>query len=305
MRAAAEYILLGAWLTITSAQGGVLPVDQIYQEKDQWCWAGSCQAALRFYGIRETQTNIAIYGASGSNLWNYLWGQGTPSGETVFRRGCDLIINNFGGVKSSGFTGVLTAPALQAEINAERPVFINWLWDGGGGHILLARGMVNSNVYLMDPWYGPSVNDYAWVCQGNGHTWQWTLQLSTASRATNNVPRWWLGNYGLTDNWDWDALALGDKDRDGVPTWQEYLADTVPTNGASFLALAGVAVSNDDVMVSWQGGVQSTQLLERRPDMTSTTWAVIWTNLPPTAASPSKTDSNAMPSAFYRIRALR
>jgi hypothetical protein len=165
--------------------------------------------------------------------------------------------------------------------------------------------MVNSNVYLMDPWYGPSVNDYAWVCQGNGHTWQWTLQLSTASRATNNVPRWWLGNYGLTDNWDWDALALGDKDRDGVPTWQEYLADTVPTNGASFLALAGVAVSNDDVMVSWQGGVQSTQLLERRPDMTSTTWAVIWTNLPPTTASPSKTDSNAMPSAFYRIRALR
>ena len=146
---------------------GVLDLNQKNQEKTQWCWAASCQSVLEFYGLAVTQTSIASYGAGGSNVWNYLWGSGNP-GDGIFRRGCNLILTNFGGVSSYGFTGLLTLPQLQAEVDGARPVVINWAWDGGGGHILVARGVVSNNVYLMDPWYGASVNDYAWVCQGGG-----------------------------------------------------------------------------------------------------------------------------------------
>jgi hypothetical protein len=114
-------------------------------------------------------------------------------------------------------------------------VIVNWSWDSGGGHILLAYGLEDADVYLMDPWYGPGVSDYAWVRRGSGHSWAWSYRLTTSSMAVHQVPRWWLGQYLLTDGWD--SMALGDQDGDGAATWEEYIADTVPTNALSRLAL--------------------------------------------------------------------
>lgn len=54
----------------------------------------------------------------------------------------------------------------------------------------------------------------------------------TATLATNSVPHWWLAGHGWTN--DFEAAALDDPDDDGYFTWQEYIADTDPTNGASF-----------------------------------------------------------------------
>lgn len=235
-----------AWPAI----GGVLEVPQTDQELSQWCWAASCEAVLDFYGIHETQSRIAGYGTGGNNVWNYLWGSGTPA-DGIYRRGCDLIIAHFGSVAGNGFTGVLTAPNLQAEIDAERPVFINWAWDSGGGHIIVARGMAASDVYLMDPLFGPSVSDYDWVRGADGHTWKWTIQLTTASRTTNAVPRWWLGDFGVTNNWD--AASLSDDDGDGAAAWEEYGADTSPTNEDSCLdvALTQAPSNVQEIVISW------------------------------------------------------
>ncbi len=53
--------------------------------------------------------------------------------------------------------------------------------------------------------------------------------------ATNNTPEWWLASYGWTNNFD-DA-AMGDQDVDRMPTWQEYVAGTDPTDAGSVLVV--------------------------------------------------------------------
>jgi hypothetical protein len=61
-----------------------------------------------------------------------------------------------------------------------------------------------------------------------------TVQATfTALLATNATPQWWLAQHGWTNNFD--AAATNDVDEDGRFTWQEYVADTDPTNAASFL----------------------------------------------------------------------
>ncbi len=51
--------------------------------------------------------------------------------------------------------------------------------------------------------------------------------------ATNHTPEWWLAQFGWTN--DFDAAALDDAEPDGFPTWQEYIADTDPTNSESVI----------------------------------------------------------------------
>ncbi|GEM_PF-3633059 len=53
------------------------------------------------------------------------------------------------------------------------------------------------------------------------------IQIS-ALTALSNTPLWWLAQYGWTT--DFDAAAAADPDSDGLPTWQEYVFSTCPTN---------------------------------------------------------------------------
>ncbi len=64
-----------------------------------------------------------------------------------------------------------------------------------------------------------------------------TVQANFAANlAASNVPEWWLAAYGWTN--DFDAAATNDAEPDGYFTWQEYVADTDPTNAASRPQLA-------------------------------------------------------------------
>jgi uncharacterized repeat protein (TIGR03803 family) len=153
-----------------------LNVPQDYQEQDQWCWAASSQAVLTYYGTNLTQTQIAQYGTDGADIPNYLYG--SSSNPTM--RGVDLILNYFRGIISTPYASSLSQTFVRTEIctNA-RPVVIRWGWDSGGGHILVVRGLeVDGTVYLMDPWYGPTINSYSWVVSGGGHTWTHSLPLN-------------------------------------------------------------------------------------------------------------------------------
>ncbi len=60
------------------------------------------------------------------------------------------------------------------------------------------------------------------------------------------------------------------------------------------------------MIVSWQGGAEATQFLERKVSLLDANWRIILINVPPTPTSGSYTDmlgTNAM--QFYRIRAER
>jgi len=115
--------------------------------------------------------------------------------------------------------------------------------------------------------------------------------------------------------WPYDANPLtnmsiaSDWDGDGIPDYDEYLADTIPTSSSSRLAVTGVAPSSSNGLhVTWEGGVEARQLLQRTEELgdgTSTTWVSIFTNPPPTGTSCDFTDYRDAFRGFYRIKVER
>lgn len=136
-----------------------------------------------------------------------------------------------------------------------------------------------------------------------------TLAADFTANITSNTatPEWWLAMFGWTNSFS--AAATNDSDNDGVPAWQEYLADTVPTNKSSILRITGIDAPNGVVHVAWQGGTGAYQYIERRMDMASTSspWLAVFTNIPPTAAVVTNFSdtSSSRTSSHYRIRVQR
>ena len=117
---------------------------------------------------------------------------------------------------------------------------------------------------------------------------------------------------GLPD--DWEQLYFGglgqttwsdDPDKDGFNNRQEYMADTNPTNGASFLRMTSIAPSPDGFVIQWQGGIQATQFLQRCFDLGPNLWLDLATSAPPTPPAGRFTNTVGGDSLFYRIRVAR
>jgi ABC-type bacteriocin/lantibiotic exporter with double-glycine peptidase domain len=168
--------LLFGLLYAHTAWAAVLNVPQKYQEQTNWCWSACSQAILEYYGTKRTQTQIAQYGTDGANEWNWLYG----SSSSPTRNGINLILNHFAGLATTPYASTLSQLRVATEIKAHRPFVIRWGWDSGGGHFVVGKGIDGDYLYLMDPWYGPTINTYSWVCQGSTHTWTHTLTLNTS-----------------------------------------------------------------------------------------------------------------------------
>jgi hypothetical protein len=121
--------------------------------------------------------------------------------------------------------------------------------------------------------------------------------------ATNGVPRSWLARYYPGTN-DWDAAAVSDTDGDGAMAWEEYYADTDPTNSLSVLKVSGVQSRQALLDVYWAS-------------RTSRTYAVLattnlfggWTLPPRTSGVPGDasgtntyTEAPGSDNIFFRIK---
>jgi hypothetical protein len=87
-------------------------------------------------------------------------------------------------------------------------------------------------------------------------SWRELSVTVTNLMATNGTPVSWMLNRGLALDGTyttWDALALGDQDHDGVPTWAEYFAGTNPNNATSRLCIVSGAFSNGFPILKWFG----------------------------------------------------
>lgn len=136
-----------------------------------------------------------------------------------------------------------------------------------------------------------------------------TAHFAPTLTTNTGTPHFWLVQYNLTNGGlTFEEAALTNRDTDDFSNWQEYIADTNPTNNASCLALTGISIDGSGMMIGWKGGVQATQALEWRQDLTATAelWQAIMTNVPPTATVTNWIDpsvTNMM--RFYRVRAWR
>jgi uncharacterized repeat protein (TIGR03803 family) len=126
----------------------------------------------------------------------------------------------------------------------------------------------------------------------------------TTDMATNSVPKWWLARYGLT-NFDVDAMC--DTDGDRIPTWQEYLAGTDPTNPASVLQFTGAQPApSQKIVVRWASVSNRFYNLRRATNLLAGTNVFVIlsgvSNMPATPTENSYTDSvSGVGPYFYRI----
>lgn len=196
------FSLLFIFLIIFSAPGfcQVLGVEEVFQQQNNWCWAGCSRAILLYYGSNVAQCTIADWarqqaswgndnccsnpGGTICNQANYLYG---------WNGSIEDILQNWS-VNSTGRNYALPQATVSSEIGAGRPFVIRWGWNPQGGHFVVGRGIEGNNVHYMDPWPGNgyTIATYNWVVSGSNHTWTHSLQLTT------NVPAAdvWITKWG-------------------------------------------------------------------------------------------------------------
>jgi hypothetical protein len=111
----------------------------------------------------------------------------------------------------------------------------------------------------------------------------------------------WLRQYGLPS--DGSAYST-DSDDDGHSNWQEWRADTVPTNALSALRMLSSTGSGPGVIVSWESVNTRSYWLERASSLsTPSVFSIIASNLPGQVGTTGYTDTNTVGagSFFYRV----
>lgn len=178
-------------------------------------------------------------------------------------------------------------------------------WFDAGSNVLLTA--FASNYYHFSQWEGCDA-----LVDPSNSVQQLTMNAAYdlaahfgEDRSPPGVPHVWLAGYGITNNFD--TAAWDDPDSDGVPTWQEYSADTSPTDGTSYLRFVGPFDRGTGAVVRWSGGTQAYQVLEAHdPNDVSNPWTPIFTNVPPTALSNEWTAGNGAEERWLlRLRAFR
>jgi hypothetical protein len=113
----------------------------------------------------------------------------------------------------------------------------------------------------------------------------------------------WLQQFGLpTDG----SADFTDPDGDLLNTFQEWTADTDPTDGASVLRIVSIT-PGPPVSVSLQSSTARLYTLQSRADLSTGGWTPVpgATDIPGTGGLLSFTDPNPGSSRFYRISVRR
>lgn len=115
----------------------------------------------------------------------------------------------------------------------------------------------------------------------------------------------WLRKYGLPTDGSADAM---DTDGDTLNNWQEWIANTIPTNRLSYLHMLSPTGSVSEVTLRWESVADRFYFLERATNMAaSIPYMTIASNLVGQAGITVYTDTNSLPTgaAFYRVGVQR
>ena len=84
-------------------------------------------------------------------------------------------------------------------------------------------------------------------------------------KQAEGTPNWWLSGYGVVETYD---------EGDNVPAWQEYVADTDPTNPDSSFQVVSVSVTGTTAeVVAWPTSTRRTYTLKQTEDPVSGIWS--------------------------------
>lgn len=195
----------------------VLDVQLCEQEQTSWCWAGTSQCVLYYYGnnyeqceIAEYTRNTATFHDFGStdccvdpdgdcNYWNYMYDY-AGSIESILLDMGDPSISNV------GMDDPLSEQACIDNLGLNRPFFIRVKY-GSGGHFLVGHGYQNGNLYYMDPWFGEGFGYTSFGTSVAGGTWTHSLYMtvspsgSTSCGVPSGLNASDIGETSATLNW--------------------------------------------------------------------------------------------------------
>jgi len=111
----------------------------------------------------------------------------------------------------------------------------------------------------------------------------------------------WAQQYGFpTDG----SADYADPDGDGMNNWQEWRADTVPTNSLSVLRLTAVTNAGSGLQVTWQSVATRNYFLQRATNLSGApSLSTLATNIPGQVGATTYADTTAVGAGpfFYRV----
>ena len=169
----------------------VLNVIEVEQEQDQWCWAGASACVLNYYCFTTPQCDIVEFTRTVADWHNFGEdpccenpSEGCNYGNTLSGTEGSVsdILNHFGSISNFIVNSSLAKSAIQYDIDDNKVFIIGWEWNVGGGHALVGHGLINDDLYYMDPWFGEGykISDYSWVTSGSGHTWIQSIRVANS-----------------------------------------------------------------------------------------------------------------------------
>ena len=242
---------------------------------DNWNAASEVVHTCTVLGIF-TITVESPYGTATPAAGAYEWVQGTVFTnqiETPDTQGSTQYVCN--GWMATENLDPIGGVGTQAVVTVNGDGTMSWLWTtnywletaAAHGSVNVAAGWQPGGettqitatpepYYAFSLWFGDTSGDenpLDLLMDGPKSVTAYFTALMTSNRPT---PLWWLADHGITEAFE--AAVDGDPDEDSVPTGDEWVMDTDPTNGASFLAFDAV----------W-------------PLYGSNCWDVVWTNEEP------------------------
>lgn len=179
-------------------------------------------------------------------------------------------------------------------------------YDSGGGTFVKESGVwklagVNTAIYAVDGSTPSGSADQMFsVSMPSYRTWITNMIAAADGDADlDGIPNWWEAQYST------NILASTDQDGDGVIGTDEYIADTNPTNAASFFEVIAFSVSTNQKVTFNGSTARQYQLFYTTNGLAATNliWIAANTNkLWGTGTNSSITVTNADEKAFYRLR---
>ena len=121
-----------------------------------------------------------------------------------------------------------------------------------------------------------------------------------ADSSSDGIPDGWAWSHGLNPVLD---NATNDADGDGVNNLPEYIADTNPTNAASYFHITGIS-NIPPVEIWFQSSANRLYALVSASNLVNAVWVNVPGEGPRAGVSglDHLTDANATPRQFYRVR---
>jgi hypothetical protein len=213
-----------------------------------------------------------------------------------------VYFNNNGNHTNASLSNCCTTP--QPENGADNfsfePLFANLA--GGDFHLQAGSPCINAgdNAYLASLGLTTDLD-------GNPRIVGQTVDVGAyeSQSPASQISYAWLQQYGLPID---SSADFADPDADGMNNWQEWIADTNPTNSASIFQLSVLSNSVSGLVISWQSSSGRTYYVQRASGVTSEpAFAPLAGPIPGQLGTTEYTDHTATNGTafFYRVRIQR